>query len=177
MHLNNYRLTLHEIRLIWYHQKLAFWHEKVLQGGDKNIWVFYSCMFSQVRLSLCSTSICQNCCGTNQLLTVRHNTILIGYNNTCLLRHKIFSPFHDVIINFDCIYPRGRHTSMEWKYFVCEKCGYLCKSDVYMACTLWMWNRPRDSVRSTECVCVCGGGGGGVCTPCGQMAFKAQVCW
>ena len=52
---------------------------------------------------LCSTSICQSFCGTNQFLTVHHNMILIGYNNTCVLRHKIFSPFHDVMIKFDSL--------------------------------------------------------------------------
>jgi hypothetical protein len=30
------------------------------------------------------------------------NIILLGYNNTRLERHKTFSPFHDVITEFDC---------------------------------------------------------------------------
>jgi hypothetical protein len=34
-------------------------------------------------------------------LTADHNIILLGYNNTPLLGHKMFSPFHDVITAFD----------------------------------------------------------------------------
>lgn len=41
-------------------------------------------------------------CGTNSFLTVNHNITLLGYNNTRLYDHTIFSPFHDSVAEFDC---------------------------------------------------------------------------
>ena len=75
-----------------------------------------------------------------QFPTVHHNMILIGYNKTCLIRHK-------------------KEGTQVWnESILCvEKYGYLYKSKVYMAYTLHMWNRLQDSQRSTDvCVCVCG---------------------
>jgi len=46
-------------------------------------------------------------CGTNYFLTVNHNVILLGYNDTRGYRHKIFSPFQDVITDFD-LFGRGK---------------------------------------------------------------------
>jgi hypothetical protein len=42
-------------------------------------------------------------CGNNYFLTVNHNAILLGYNVTRGYLYKIFSPFHDVITDFDYI--------------------------------------------------------------------------
>ena len=44
-------------------------------------------------------------CGTNELLIINRNIILLGHNGTSLQRHKIFSPFHDVITDFDTTSP------------------------------------------------------------------------
>ena len=46
---------------------------------------------------------CHIFCSSSQFLAVKHNIILLGYNNTRLYRHKIFSPFHDVITEYNCI--------------------------------------------------------------------------
>jgi len=35
--------------------------------------------------------------------SVNINIILLGYNNTRLKRHSMFSPFHDVVFEFDCV--------------------------------------------------------------------------
>jgi hypothetical protein len=39
--------------------------------------------------------------GANYFRTFNRNIILLGYNNTRLQRHKIFSPFYDVKTEFD----------------------------------------------------------------------------
>ena len=46
-------------------------------------------------------------CGTIYFLTVNHNVILLDYNDSSGYRHKIFSPFYDVITDFD-LFGRGK---------------------------------------------------------------------
>jgi hypothetical protein len=45
----------------------------------------------------------QTFCGATWFLTVNYNLVLFGWNNVPLQQHKILSPFHDVINEFDCI--------------------------------------------------------------------------